>query len=94
MHHVLATIAVEDFDRFHSIFTTKGSQLRGSMGSRGAHLYRSTEQPGEVTVLFDWDHDDFRAFMASSEGRAVMQEAGLRGAPTPVFLEHVTGTPS
>lgn len=94
MPHVLATVAVEDFDRFHAIFTTKGATLRGSMGSQGAHLYRSTERPDEVTILFDWDHDAFRRFMASSEGQAVMQEAGLKARPTPVFVEHVTDSPS
>lgn len=47
-----------------------------------------------MTVVFDWDHDAFRQFMASAEGQNVMQEAGLQGKPDPVFLEHVTNTAS
>lgn len=52
------------------------------------------DDPSEVTVVFDWDHDAFREFMGSSEGQEVMREAGLQRKPDTMFLEHVTNTDS
>lgn len=90
----MASVHVRDFDQFLSIFTTKGAELRGKRGSRGTQLFRNADDPNEVTVVFDWDHDAFRQFMASPEGQEVMREAGLLGTPDAIFLEHVTNTAS
>lgn len=94
MPYVVASVRVADFDQFLATFTTKGAEVRREHGSRGTQLYRNLEDPSEVTVVFDWDHDAFRQFMASSEGQAVMREAGLQGKPDATFLEHVTDTDS
>src|SRR3954451_4347705 len=37
---ILATTKVEDFDRFWSIFSTKGAEKRKAHGSKGAEVYR------------------------------------------------------
>lgn len=94
MPYTLASVRVADFDRFLSVFTTKGVEIRGKHGSRGTQLFRNSDDPNEVTIVFDFDHDAFRGFIASAEGRDVMQEAGVQGAPDVVFLEHVTDTDS
>jgi hypothetical protein len=37
---LLATTTVEDFDRFTSVFSTKGAEKRKQHGSKGAHVFR------------------------------------------------------
>jgi hypothetical protein len=88
----MASIRVTDFDQFLSVFTTSGADLRRTYGSRGARLFRNTEDPAALTILFDWDPDGFRRFVAAAEGQAVMREAGVQGPPEAVFLEHATDT--
>lgn len=92
MPYVMASIRVEDFDQFLSVFTTSGIDVRRKHGSRGARLFRNTEDPATLTILFDWDPDGFRSFLASAEGQDVMREAGLQGPPEAVFLEYATDT--
>ena len=37
---VLSTVKVEDFDRFWSIFSSKGAEKRKQHGSKGSHVFR------------------------------------------------------
>lgn len=92
MPHVLASARVEDFEQFLSIFTTKGVEVRKEHGSRGTRLFRNSDDPNTVTIVFDFDHDAFRQFIASPEGQSVMQEAGIQGKPDILFLDHVMDT--
>ena len=43
---VLATVKVEDFDRFWNVFSTKGAAKRMQHGSKGAHVFRDPQQLG------------------------------------------------
>ena len=54
---ILATTTIEDFDRFKSIFSTKGLEKRKEHGSKGATVFRDPNQDDRVWVLFDWDAD-------------------------------------
>jgi hypothetical protein len=50
---ILATKQVEDFDRFLSIFSTKGAEKRKQHGSKGATVFRDPNETDRVWVLFD-----------------------------------------
>jgi hypothetical protein len=73
---LLATTAVEDFDRFTSVFSTKGAEKREEHGSKGALVFRDPNQPDGVWVIFDWDLDGWRSFASDPEVPPIMQEAG------------------
>lgn len=78
---LLATTTVEDYDRFTSIFSTKGAEKRQQYGSKGAVVYRDPNQDDRVWVIFDWDAEGFQNFASDPEVPGIMQEAGHKGRP-------------
>ena len=78
---ILATTQVEDFDRFISIFSTKGAEKRKQHGSKGATVFRDPNEQDRVWVLFDWDADGWQSFASDPEVLSIMQEAGHIGRP-------------
>lgn len=83
---MLATTKVEDFDRFLRIFSTTGAEKRKQHGSKGATVYRDPMDPDRVWVLFDWDEQGFKNFLADPEVPAIIQEAGHKGKPQAATL--------
>ena len=77
----LATVKVEDFDRFWGTFSTKGADKRKEHGSRGSHVFRDPNDETRVWVLFDWDEEGFQDFLSDPEVPAIVQEAGHLGRP-------------
>ncbi|MEN3284229.1 MAG: hypothetical protein V7607_5369 [Solirubrobacteraceae bacterium] len=78
---ILATTTVEDYDRFLSIFSTKGADKRSEHGSKGATVFRDPNESDRVWVLFDWDAAGWQSFVSDPDVPAIMQEAGHRGKP-------------
>ena len=78
---LLATTTVEDFDRFETIFSTKGAEKRRQHGSKGAQVFRDPNETDRVWVLFDWDVEGFKRFASDPEVPGIMQEAGHKGRP-------------
>jgi hypothetical protein len=78
---ILATTTVEDYDRFLSIFSTKGLEKRREHGSKGAQVFRDPNQDDRVWVLFDWDAEGWQSFVAVPEVPPIMKEAGHKGPP-------------
>jgi len=78
---LLATTTVEDYDRFESIFSTKGADKRRQHGSKGARVFRDPNEEDRVWVLFDWDVEGFQNFASDPETPGIMQEAGHKGRP-------------
>jgi hypothetical protein len=78
---ILATVNVEDFDRFWRAFTTKGAKKRKQHGSKGSHVFRDPTDDHRVWVVFDWDEEGYENLMSDPEVPAIFQEAGLRGRP-------------
>lgn len=89
MAHTLARLRVDDFDRFLETFSTKGKAKRGLHGSRGSSVFRGTEDPTEVLVVFDWDRAEVEGFLADPEAQAIMREAGLEGPPEMTHVEAI-----
>lgn len=78
---ILATTTVEDFDRFTSIFSTKGLEKRRQHGCKGAQVFRDPNEADRVWALFDWDSEGWRSFVSDPEVPPVMQEAGHKSPP-------------
>jgi hypothetical protein len=78
---LLATTTVEDYDRFLSVFSTKGAEKRRQHGSKGATVFRDPNQDDRVWVLFDWDAEGWGKFASDPEVPGIMQEAGHKGRP-------------
>jgi hypothetical protein len=78
---ILATVNVEDFDRFWSAFSTKGAEKRKQHGSKGSHVFRDPNDDHRVWVVFDWDEAGYENLMSDPEVPAIFQEAGLKGGP-------------
>src|SRR5438874_10022506 len=78
---ILATTTVEDYDRFLSIFSTKGAEKRKQHGSKGATVFRDPNEGDRVWVLFDWDADGWQSFVSDPEVPPIMQGAGHKGRP-------------
>ncbi len=78
---LLATTTIEDFDRFTSVFSTKGAEKRRQHGSKGAQVFRDPHQQDRVWVIFDWDLDGWQQFASDPEVPPIMQEAGHKGRP-------------
>lgn len=55
---------------------------RKKMGVTGAAVYRSVDNPNDVTVTHDFKSaDKAKAFVASARLKEVMEKAGVKGAP-------------
>ena len=78
---ILATTTVEDFDRFASIFSTKGADKRREHGSKGALVFRDPNEADRVWVIFDWDEEGWQSFVSDPDVPPIMQEAGHKGRP-------------
>lgn len=78
---LLATTTVEDFDRFATIFSTKGAEKRKQHESKGSTVFRDPNESDRVWVIFDWDLEGWQSFATDPEVPAIMQEAGHKGRP-------------
>ena len=78
---ILATVRVEDFDRFWNTFSTKGAEKRKQVGSRGARVFRDPNEDGRLWVVFDVDEEGYNKLLSDPEMPAIFQEAGLQGRP-------------
>jgi hypothetical protein len=83
---VLATVKIEDFDRFWSTFSTKGAEKRKQHGSKGSHVFRDPNDDDRLWVVSDWDNEGFQNFLSDPDTPAIFQEAGLQGRPQPADL--------
>ena len=75
---ILATTTVEDFDRFLSVFSTKGAEKRKQHGSKGATVFRDPTEDDRFWALYDWDEEGLQSFLSDPEAPAIIQEAGYK----------------
>lgn len=78
---ILGTAKVQDYDRFWSIFSTKGAELRKQHGSKGAQVFRDPSDPGRVWAVFDWDEEGWQSYLADPQAAEIFKEGGLEGRP-------------
>jgi hypothetical protein len=83
---ILATTTVEDYDRFLTVFSTKGAEKRRQHGSKGSHVFRDPNESDRVWAIFDWDEQGWASFASDPEVPGIMHEAGHKGRPQVVEL--------
>ena len=89
MAYLVIKHTVEDYAKWKPAFDEHGS-ARKAAGSKGAQLFRSAENPNEITIVFEWDSiENARRFSQSPDLREVMQRVGVLGAPALSFLNEV-----
>lgn len=84
---ILAHARVADFDTFRQVFTTRGAEHRAKFGSKHSQIFRGSDDPNDVWVLFNWDRAGYEKFLADDTTKQIMAEAGLQGPPEPVYLD-------
>lgn len=89
MANVLIRHSIEDYDAWKSAFDAHAS-TRMEFGSQGYRLFRSSEDPNELVMLFEWDSvENAHRFLEESDLRDVMQEAGVVGEPAIQFIDEI-----
>lgn len=89
MPYMMVHHNVKDYDTWKIAFD-EHSETRKAAGSKGGHLFRGDDNPNEVIAVLEFeDLDKAREFANSDNLREVMQNAGVEGPPTIVFMNAV-----
>jgi heme-degrading monooxygenase HmoA len=76
MVYVLAKLKVENYETWKTFFD-KRSDTRKESGSKEAHLFRNSDDPNEVLILFIWDtKENAQKYMESENLRKYLKNAG------------------
>ena len=87
MAHMMIHHQVADYAAWKVAFDEHDATRR-EYGGGDYMLFNSVDNPNEVVVVFEWDSmDNARAFSESAELREAMQQAGVTGPPTVVYME-------
>ena len=87
MAHMFGRISVGDYTAFRNIFDSHEA-MRQAAGVTGKAVFRSVDNPNEVTVRLDFPTvEAAKAFAASDGPKAAMQKAGVQGPPTTWFVD-------
>jgi heme-degrading monooxygenase HmoA len=89
MGYILIRHKVVDYAQWKPVFDEHGV-TRKANGCKGGHLFRSSEDPHEVVILFEWDNmEKARQFVQSEDLRKAMKRAGVSDQPDMYFLDEV-----
>lgn len=87
MAHMFGRLSVSDYDTFRDIFDSH-EDMRQAAGVAGKPVYRSVDDPNEITVRLDFPTTEGAKAFASSDGlKEAMQEAGVQGPPNMWFVD-------
>ena len=83
---------VMDYAKWKSVYDQHAATRKAS-GSKKAHLFRSSDSPNEIIILFEWDDlGKARKFAQSEDMIETMKLAGVIGKPDIYFLEEIERT--
>lgn len=89
MTTVFVRAKVQDFTAWKAAYDS-GSELRSAAGVTTARVFRSVDDPSEITVAHELPTvRSAKDFAHSSELRAAMQASGVVGAPDVWFVEGI-----
>jgi hypothetical protein len=72
---------VNDYAAWRKVYNDF-DKTRRKLGVTAQAVYRSTDNPNDVTVTHDFKSlDKAKAFATSSELKSAMEKAGVKGAP-------------
>jgi len=87
MAHLLVHHKVEDYGKWKPIFDGH-ADFRSQNGCKDGKVFRSTNNPNEIFILFEWDNvANAQKFAQSDSLKEAMKEAGVVGMPEAHFLE-------
>ena len=87
MINLIVRHKVTDYALWKSVFD-EHSKVRKDAGSEGGKLFRSSENPNEMLIMFKWrDIDSAKKFANSNNLKEVMIEAGVIDKPDMYFVE-------
>ena len=94
MTYLLVRHKVEDYAKWKPVFDENGA-ARKAGGSKGARVFRNTDNPNEQVVITEWPTlEQARQFAQSPDLREAMQRAGVIGMPDVLFLDEVDRQPA
>ena len=72
---------VNDYAAWRKVYNEFG-KVRRNLGVTAAAVYRSSDNPNDVTVTHDFKSlEQAKAFIASPDLKTAMEKAGVKGAP-------------
>jgi len=89
MAYLLIRHKHKDYTKWKTVFD-EHSVTRNASGSKGARLFRNTDNPNEMVIIFEWDSlEKAKKFAQSEDLKKTMQRAGVIDKPDIYFLEEV-----
>jgi len=89
MINVLVQHPVADYRKWRVVFDA-ALDFRHEGGERSCRIFRTTGDPNNLTLLFEWeDLAQAQQFMESGALRGKMKEAGVLGTPEVHFLSEL-----
>ena len=89
MPYLLVRHTIKNYSNWKPFFDEHQSTRKKS-GSKGGHIYRNSQKPNEVIIMFEWDTlDNARKFAESDDLRKQMEKAGVIDKPDVYFLEQL-----
>lgn len=89
MTYMIVKHKIKDYDRWKPAFD-KHASVRKAGGSKGGRLFRNTDNPNDITIIWKWDTiENARKFANSPDLEKIMREAGVIGKPEIYFLDEV-----
>lgn len=90
MVYIIAKLKLKSFDKWKPVFNERSSVRRES-GSKEARLFRNSNDPNEVMILFEWDNMENAANYLESEAlKETLKKVGATFTIT--YLDEVEKT--
>ena len=95
MAYVLIEHKVGDYETFKKVYVDD-AERRQRLGSLGGHVYRTSDDPGNVIIMLEWDTiENAREFAGSLELEQAMEWSTSNVAtPRVTVLEQAMDSPS
>jgi len=87
MIKVMTTMTVPYFEQWKTAFES-GAAARQAAGAQGAIIYRSEQNPNEVTLIFEWENaEKATAFVNSPVLLEIQKKIGITNSKSFLLTE-------
>lgn len=91
MIYVIAQLKLESYDKWKPLFNER-SAMRKENGAKEANLFRNSDDPNEVVILFKWDNkENAKKYVESATLLEALQKAGIKKLKV-TYLDEVAKT--
>jgi quinol monooxygenase YgiN len=78
MIYLIGELKVENYDKWKPVFNER-STARKENGEEEARLFRNSDDPHDVEILFKWDNkENAKKYMESKSVQKVLKNAGAK----------------